>query len=216
MNRLLQFAVCGIVAIGVASPTFGAPLSVIKNGGFESPALADGQFSSTVTDWTVSGNAGAWNPRGVWAREGDQVGLLKNAGASLSQVVAGSAANSTYTLKYSAGVKNFESDTSLLVEVFAGSKSLLSVGTTWEIADSTSDRVDWVGFTWNFTTTTTDPLTIRFKNNSDPAGGIDSAISIDRVSLTSTSVPEPSSLVALASMGIVGATVGLRRWRRNK
>ena len=91
-----------LLAVGNAWST---PIA-IPNAGFEDPPTAS--FGGAINDWTILGDAGAWNinamPLGFWtvpAPEGNQVATLVGVGVpgpgTLSQVVGVLAADTIYT-----------------------------------------------------------------------------------------------------------------------
>ncbi|MCS7469110.1 putative Ig domain-containing protein [Stieleria sp. ICT_E10.1] len=102
----------------------------ILNSGFEAQVLGDGGFrNGTLTDWSVVGAGGPFNPRsgdftGGLASEGNNVAF--HAGGSFSQVLAASLqANTRYTLQVDIGHRSGFGIPGYAVQLWAGGNLLV-------------------------------------------------------------------------------------------
>ena len=133
----VSFLLCAsLLAVGNAWST---PIAIL-NAGFEDPPTAS--FGGAINDWTILGDAGAWNinamPLGFWtvpAPEGNQVATLVGVGVpgpgTLSQVVGVLAADTIYTFSGMVGHPiGFSSGTIYTAQLLAGGNILATTSGT--------------------------------------------------------------------------------------
>jgi hypothetical protein len=176
-----------------------ASLVPIGNSSFESPVVSAPPYFNygPITDWTVAGTAGVWNPStlpsaGLTAEDGVQVGYIN--GGSVSQVLGSSLqADSTYNLGiYVAGrADGLNPGTDYSISLYAGSTLLTSVT---PVAPTTSV---WTPLSASYTSGSSglvgQPLEIVI---STPASQLD----FDNVSLSVSAVPEPTTMISGAML----------------
>src|SRR5690606_19648952 len=107
----------------------------VLNPSFEQPALADGGFTGTITDWQIVGAAsGVFNPTATQyptqqATDGEQV-AYSNGGSIRQTLAAMLEANTTYTLQVDIGDRLDTGVPGYTVELWAGGVLLASVNQT--------------------------------------------------------------------------------------
>ena len=206
----VSFLLCAsLLAVGNAWST---PIA-IPNAGFEDPPTAS--FGRAINDWTILGDAGAWNinamPLGFWtvpAPEGNQVATLVGVGVpgpgTLSQVVGLLAADTIYTFSGMVGHPiGFSSGTIYTAQLVAGGNILATTS-------GTGPEGSFIGFEVVFNSAGSPylgmPLEVVLSSNQ-------AQTAFDAIALNSdaaeTAVPEPASIV-LFSLGL-GAVVRSRR-----
>lgn len=177
-----------------------ADLIFINNPSFENDVLGDGNFTASINGWSISGTGGGtWNINNTpvfWntpAPHGNQIGYATDASqagsASISQTLSTSlASNSEYTLDVFVGHPT-GFGTSYTIDLLAGANVL---ATKSGIGPQGSFQLETLTFDSLGSAFVGQPLGIRLYSDSPQTA-------FDSVSLSVTSVPEPSSL-ALAGL----------------
>ena len=187
-------------AFGVAA--LGAQANEIANGDFESSSSATGSYcygsNCTVADWSapllIAATSGPWGNPSAAAGSidlGNWVAGIQNNGVLSSDFdfVAGH----TYTVTWDdAGRVDYWNHS---YDVSAGGKSFAEYTTLAGQA--------WSEHSVTFTASSDAALTFAGVNT------VDGTSFIDNVTVTTTAVPEPTSLLMMAA-----ATLGLLAWRR--
>lgn len=197
------------------------PITVL-NPGFELDTTSS-FINGPITDWTTtSGTAGVWNinadPLGFWtalAPQGSNIAFLSDAprpgtASAISQVLSATLqADTTYTLSgYVGDPIGFSAGTLSTASLFAGATLLVTESIPAPSGTFTpfSLTFDSTGFPLLVGQT----LEIQLAVN-EPQTGFD-AIALDASSISTTSVPEPGTLL-LFSGGL--AALGLLRRKRS-
>ena len=190
-----------LVAAAMGAVAFSAQANELSNGSFESNSLGGSEYcyGCSATDWNASllitANSSAWgNPSANDAAAfnlGTTVAGLQNTRTLSSDFTF--VAGHTYELTWDdAGRSGYDSQT---YTVSAGGVTFANFGTSAGQA--------WSEHTETFTATGAGALTFAGHQTTDGTSFI------DNVSVITTAVPEPTSLLMMA----IG-TLGLLAWRR--
>ncbi|MFM2027034.1 MAG: hypothetical protein RLZZ339_1751 [Cyanobacteriota bacterium] len=185
-------------------------LTTTPIGGFLSLFSGD---STSITGWTVGGNS---TPAvdyisTLWdAADGVRSIDLNGAGTgSISQVI-NTEIGKTYRVTFDlAGNPTAPPDTKLMQVSAAGAFQDFS----FDITGKSTTNMGWVSKSWDFTATGT-TTTLQFSGiNSGAAGAALDNVSVMLSSTppTPTSIPEPSSILGLLSLGVLGIGSALKR-----
>lgn len=209
-TRSFVASLLAALAVLAAPPRASAQPIPITNPGFETDVLGDGAFISSATRWTVTGDAGTFNPTAAsyltGAPEGQNVAFASGRGGSLSQILAAVwLPNVTYAFQVLIGDRLDTPFGQYTVELLAGGTSFTSITSAISPGDGLFTPV-----TIGLTLTPANPAvgqTIGIR-----LGAVGTQVNFDDVSLTVTSpAPEPAT-VALTAGGL--ALLGLAARRR--
>ena len=209
-------AAFAVLLFGVIAPasTQAVPLTVL-NPSFESPALDVGVYTvGTAAGWTVTSDAGVWNPDPLfWFSSpvpgGDQVAWSN--GGTFSQTLSATLQSDTsYTLTVAVGAQLYAPFAGYQVALYAGS-TLLGSESSLSPAPGT-----FLTSTLIFTSASSDPsagqpLRIELSSSSGFQTDFDT-VSLDAAA-ASAPVPEPATL-SLLGMGLL--CVGRSRLKRGR
>jgi hypothetical protein len=224
-------AISAFVLVGVLTASSGASAALIANGSFETPIVPIGNFtsfavgSSGVTGWNVFGPAGAnvaivngtFSQNGVTfqAEDGNQwldlTGDGSNSTEGVSQVVAttiGDQYQLSYFIGNTTGGGGIFGTTSTVDVLLNGALAFTNTN-----SNVSPTNLNWEQFTHTFVATGTS-TTLGFQNADPPndnSNGLDNIVLNDLGPVTP--VPEPASLVLLAT-GL--ATFAVMRSRRQR
>lgn len=229
-HSLLKLSIASSVfAVGALVVTPVQAVDLITNGSFENGvAIPPGDLTTTpiggflslfsgdttsITGWTVGGNS---TPAvdyisTLWdAADGVRSIDLNGAGpGSISQVIT-TEIGKTYRVTFDlAGNPTEPPNTKLMQVSAAGAFQEFS----FDITGTSTTNMGWVSKSWDFTATGT-TTTLQFSGiNSGAAGAALDNVSVMLSSTppTPTSIPEPSSILGLLSLGVLGIGSALKR-----
>jgi len=197
----------------------GAP---IFESGFSDPSLPAGPYerldaATSIGPWTVGGSGVDWVGNYWQSADGDgaSIDINKEAGGSLSTILAGATAGQRYTMTFAmAGNPDTLAYDTNHVKSMRVSVGGVTQDFTFDVANrfgagASSSRADmgWVYYSLNFTATGNDLLTFSSLNPNTMWGA-----ALDNVSISPREdvVPEPSSVLLLGA-GLAGLLWARRR-----
>ena len=188
--------------------------NLIQNGSFETATVNPGSFlqldavSTAITGWTVS--QGTIDYIGTYwqASEGSRNLDLSGANAGGIQQTFNTTVGETYRVTFDLAGNTDYSPTIKEMRVSAGGNS---ADFSFDITGKSRSNMGWVSKSWGFTATGT-TTTLSFLNLVDtPYGPALDNVSVIALSPPPTSIPEPSSVLGLLSLGVLGISSALKR-----
>ena len=194
--------------------------NLIQNGSFETATVNPnpgtsyitlGVGSTVITGWTVS--QGTIDYKGtLWQASNGSRSLDLGAGASPGGIkqTFNTTVGGTYRVTFDLAGNPDGNPTIKEMRVSAGGSS---ADFSFDTTGKSRSNMGWVSKSWGFTATGT-TTTLSFLNLADTAYGP----ALDNVSVialspppTPTSIPEPSSMLGLLSLGVLGIGSALKR-----
>ncbi len=194
------------------APVVAQAQATIVNGSFETPVQSPGGFTYTPTGgtWTFtypSGIAAAGSPFAATAVDGSQVAFVQYQTAaetgsvaevgSFSETVTGLTPGQAYTITFDAADRSG----------YAGDPVDVNFGGV-DLGTTTPGSTSWVSYTTAAYVATGTSALLTF--SATYGSGTEEDAVIDAVSLSSTVVPEPASMLLL-SAGVAGIVATRRR-----
>ena len=193
--------------------------NLIQNGSFETATVNPnpgtsyitlGVGSTVITGWTVSQATIDYIGTYWQASEGSRNLDLSGLNAGGIQQTFNTTVGETYRVTFDLAGNTDGSPTIKEMRVSAGGNS---ADFSFDITGKSRSNMGWVSKSWGFTATGT-TTTLSFLNLADTAYGP----ALDNVSVialspppTPTSIPEPSSMLGLLSLGVLGIGSALKR-----
>ena len=188
--------------------------NLIQNGSFETATVNPGTdtllnaVSTVITGWTVS--QGSIDYIGtVWqASNGVRSLDLSGGNAGRIQQTFNTTVGGTYRVTFDLAGNPTGNPTIKEMRVSAGGNS---ADFSFDITGKSLSNMGWVSNSWDFTATGT-TTTLSFLNLADTAYGpaLDN-VSVIALSSPPPSIPEPSSVLGLLSLGVLGIGSALKR-----
>jgi choice-of-anchor C domain-containing protein len=187
---------------------------LIQNGSFETATVNPnpGDFirldagSTAITGWTVS--QGTIDYIGTYwqASEGSRNLDLSGANAGGIQQTFNTTVGKTYRVTFDlAGNPNTSPTIKQMRISAAGSSDNFS----FDITGKSTTNMGWLSKSWDFTAnSTTTTLEFTGLGNSDAGAALDN---VSVIALSSPSIPEPSSMLGLLGLGVLGIGSAFKR-----
>jgi hypothetical protein len=214
ITRSLVPALLAALAVVAAPPRATAQPIPIVNPGFEADVLGDGAFIFSATGWTVTGDAGTFNPTVASylteAPEGQNVAFASGRGGSLEQTLAAVwLPNVHYAFQVLVGDRLDSPFAQYTVQLLAGGGDLSSITSSVSPGDGV-----FAPLSIGITLAPANPavgqaIGIRLS-------GLGGQVNFDDLSLIATStVPEPATMALTAGgLALLGVSARRRRGRR--
>ena len=186
--------------------------NLIQNGSFETATVNPGSFlqldavSTVITGWTVSQGAidyiGTFWQASEGARSIDLQGLASGTIEQTFNTTIGTTYRVTFDLAGNPNASPIIKD----MRVSAGGSSAdFSFNTTGK----SNSNMGWLSKSWDFTAnSTTTTLEFIGLGNSDAGAALDN---VSVIALSSPSIPEPSSMLGLLGLGVLGIGSAFKR-----
>jgi choice-of-anchor C domain-containing protein len=181
--------------------------NLIQNGSFETATVNPGPFlqlnagSTVITGWTVS--QGSIDYIGTYwqASDGGRSLDIHGSWAGRIQQTFNTTVGGTYRVTFDLAGNPTGNPTIKEMRVSAGGNS---ADFSFDITGKSPSNMGWVSKSWDFTANST-TTTLEFIG----LGNSDAGAALDNVSVIA--VPEPSSMLGLLSLGVLGIGSALRR-----
>lgn len=200
-----------LLAALMGSTAAQAATELVTNGSFETSSVASGSFASvsSLAGWTIAGKKSTVELRNDLAGTAESGSVFAELDSSknttISQVLS-TVVGETYTLSFWYASRPGVVGNSLGLQWLAGSETGTVDTHTGlsakQVINATADNI-WVNFTTSFVANSTSTaLSFTGLGKSDGLG-----TSLDNISVTQTSVPEPTSIsmlfAGLVAMGLM-------------
>jgi len=185
--------------------------NLIQNGSFENGANP-GVFqtinagSTVITGWTVS--QGSIDYIGtLWqASNGSRSLDLSGENAGGIKQTFNTTVGKTYRVTFDLAGNTFTSPTIKDMRVSAGGSS---ADFSFDTTGKSNSNMGWLSKSWDFTAnSTTTTLEFTGLGNSDAGAALDN---VSVIALSSPSIPEPSSMLGLLGLGVLGIGSAFKR-----
>ncbi len=186
--------------------------NLIQNGSFETATVNPGSFlqldavSTAITGWTVS--QGSIDYIGtLWqASNGSRSLDLSGENAGGIQQTFNTTVGKTYRVTFDLAGNTFTSPTIKDMRVSAGGSS---ADFSFDTTGKSNSNMGWLSKSWDFTAnSTTTTLEFISLTNSFAGPALDN---VSVIALSPPSIPEPSSVLGLLSLGVLGIGSALKR-----
>ncbi len=191
--------------------------NLIQNGSFETATVNPnpgtsyitlGVGSTVITGWTVSQATIDYIGTYWQASEGSRNLDLSGLNAGGIQQTFNTTVGETYRVTFDLAGNTDYSPTIKEMRVSAGGNS---ADFSFDITGKSRSNMGWVSRSWGFTATGT-TTTLSFLNLVDtPYGPALDNVSVIALSSPPPSIPEPSSVLGLLSLGVLGISSALKR-----
>ncbi|NCR76212.1 MAG: choice-of-anchor C family protein [Microcystis aeruginosa K13-06] len=191
--------------------------NLIQNGSFETATVNPnpgtsyitlGVGSTVITGWTVSQATIDYIGTYWQASEGSRNLDLSGLNAGGIQQTFNTTVGETYRVTFDLAGNTDYSPTIKEMRVSAGGNS---ADFSFDITGKSRSNMGWVSKSWGFTATGT-TTTLSFLNLVDtPYGPALDNVSVIALSSPPPSIPEPSSVLGLLSLGVLGISSALKR-----
>jgi choice-of-anchor C domain-containing protein len=186
--------------------------NLIQNGSFETATVNPGSFlrldagSTAITGWTVS--QGTIDYKGTYwqASEGSRSLDLSGLNAGGIQQTFNTTIGETYRVTFDLAGNPDGNPTIKEMRVSAGGNS---ADFSFDITGKSLSNMGWVSNSWDFTATGT-TTTLSFLNLADTAYG-PALDNVSVIALSPPSIPEPSSMLGLLGLGVLGIGSAFKR-----
>jgi len=181
--------------------------NLIQNGSFETATVNPGSFlqldavSTAITGWTVSQGTIDYIGTAWQASEGARSLDLQGLASGGIQQTFNTTIGETYRVTFDLAGNPFGGSAIKEMRVSAGGSS---ADFSFDITGKSNSNMGWLSKSWDFTANST-TTTLEFIG----LGNSDAGAALDNVSVIA--VPEPSSMLGLLSLGVLGIGSALRR-----
>ncbi|TRU68779.1 MAG: choice-of-anchor C family protein [Microcystis viridis Mv_BB_P_19951000_S69] len=181
--------------------------NLIQNGSFETATVNPGSFlqldavSTVITGWTVSQGAIDYIGTFWQASEGARSIDLQGLASGTIEQTFNTTIGATYRVTFDLAGNPTGNPTIKEMRVSAGGNS---ADFSFDITGKSPSNMGWVSKSWDFTANST-TTTLEFSGLGNSTVGA----ALDNVSVIA--VPEPSSMLGLLGLGVLGIGSALRR-----
>ncbi|MFM2380208.1 MAG: hypothetical protein RLZZ143_2789 [Cyanobacteriota bacterium] len=215
-HSLLQLSVVSSVfAVGALIVTPVQAANLIQNGSFETATVNPGSFlqldavSTAITGWTVSSGAIDYVGTALTASDGDRSIDLQGTSAGTIEQTFNTIIGKTYRVGFDLAGNPAGDPTIKRMRISAAGSS---ANFSFDITGKSTTNMGWVSESWDFTATdTTTTLSFSALDNTNFGPALDNVSVTPLSDPTPTSVPEPSSILGLLSLGVLGIGSALKR-----
>jgi choice-of-anchor C domain-containing protein len=188
--------------------------NLIQNGSFETATVNPGSslqldaVSTVITGWTVSQGTIDYIGTAWQASEGARSLDLQGLASGGIQQTFNTTIGETYRVTFDLAGNPFGGSAIKEMRVSAGGSS---ADFSFDITGKSNSNMGWLSKSWDFTAnSTTTTLEFIGLGNSALGAALDN-VSVIALSGPSTSVPEPSSMLGLLGLGVLGIGSALKR-----
>jgi len=217
-HSLLKLSIASsVLAVSALIVTPVQAANLIQNGSFETATVNPnpgtsyitlGVGSTVITGWTVSQATIDYIGTYWQASEGSRNLDLSGLNAGGIQQTFNTTVGETYRVTFDLAGNTDYSPTIKEMRVSAGGNS---ADFSFDITGKSRSNMGWVSKSWGFTATGT-TTTLSFLNLVDtPYGPALDNVSVIALSSPPPSIPEPSSVLGLLSLGVLGIGSALKR-----
>ncbi len=217
-HSLLKLSIASsVLAVSALIVTPVQAANLIQNGSFETATVNPnpgtsyitlGVGSTVITGWTVSQATIDYIGTYWQASEGSRNLDLSGLNAGGIQQTFNTTVGETYRVTFDLAGNTDYSPTIKEMRVSAGGNS---ADFSFDITGKSRSNMGWVSKSWGFTATGT-TTTLSFLNLVDtPYGPALDNVSVIALSSPPPSIPEPSSVLGLLSLGVLGISSALKR-----
>jgi choice-of-anchor C domain-containing protein len=181
--------------------------NLIQNGSFETATVNPGSFlqldavSTAITGWTVSQGTIDYIGTAWQASEGARSLDLQGLASGGIQQTFNTTIGETYRVTFDLAGNPFGGSAIKEMRVSAGGSS---ADFSFDITGKSNSNMGWLSKSWDFTANST-TTTLEFIG----LGNSDAGAALDNVSVIA--VPEPSSMLGLLGLGVLGIGSALKR-----
>jgi len=186
--------------------------NLIQNGSFETATVNPGSslqldaVSTVITGWTVSQGTIDYIGTAWQASEGARSLDLQGLASGGIQQTFNTTIGETYRVTFDLAGNPFGGSAIKEMRVSAGGSS---ADFSFDITGKSNSNMGWLSKSWDFTAnSTTTTLEFIGLGNSDAGAALDN---VSVIALSSPSIPEPSSMLGLLSLGVLGIGSALKR-----
>jgi choice-of-anchor C domain-containing protein len=215
-HSLLKLSIASsVLAVSALIVTPVQAANLIQNGSFETATVNPnpgtsyitlGVGSTVITGWTVSQATIDYIGTYWQASEGSRNLDLSGLNAGGIQQTFNTTVGETYRVTFDLAGNTDGSPTIKEMRVSAGGNS---ADFSFDITGKSLSNMGWVSKSWDFTATGT-TTTLSFLNLVDTAYG-PALDNVSVIALSPPSIPEPSSMLGLLSLGVLGIGSALKR-----
>lgn len=186
--------------------------NLIQNGSFETATVNPGPFlqlnagSTVITGWTVSQGSIDYIGTFWQASEGARSIDLQGLASGTIEQTFNTTIGATYRVTFDLAGNPFGNPTIRQMRVRAGGSS---ADFSFDITGKSPSNVGWVSKSWDFTANST-TTTLEFIGLGSGTNG-PALDNVSVIALSSPSIPEPSSMLGLLGLGVLGIGSAFKR-----
>jgi choice-of-anchor C domain-containing protein len=212
-HSLLKLSIASSVfAVSALIVTPVQAANLIQNGSFETATVNPGSFlqldavSTAITGWTVSQGTIDYIGTAWQASEGARSLDLQGLASGGIQQTFNTTIGATYRVTFDLAGNPTGNPTIKEMRVSAGGNS---ADFSFDITGKSNSNMGWLSKSWDFTAnSTTTTLEFIGLGNSDAGAALDN---VSVIALSPPSIPEPSSMLGLLGLGVLGIGSAFKR-----